>query len=92
MQVRPMTQGEKDRLEAHCKEYHLWDRTVTFTCSYCGARINYQQYAGHVEKFHKWNGGHIYRPFPKTKVNAVLLFAELQQRDATLEELAEGGE
>ena len=80
--IRPLTQAELEHIEKHYQKYPSKPH-ATFICSYCDARIHHSKYSDHVSKLHNWDSGRIYRPTPKTKVNATLLFAELQQSDAT---------
>lgn len=67
-----------------CGEYH---DSQTIHCSFCGAGIPWSTYGTHLAKAHP--GGGLFKPFPVSKLDAALVFAQWQQRDATPEELAE---
>lgn len=79
--VRPLTEDEIEVLENRRKALKLpmFNKVTHFTCSFCGQSVHYQKYADHVEKQHP--GGRLFKPFPKSKPNPLLLL-ECQQADA----------
>jgi hypothetical protein len=84
--IRPMTAMEIETPNAHSEKMRLKSHPCN-SCWLCGAKLSIRKYADHVEK-HRREG---WKPrlHAMAKLNPVLVFAEWQQRDATVDELTE---